>query len=56
MCGSMVCLCSWWRLCERRVVGRERGGLDAEAEERQRWIDKENRRIMDSVNGNDINL
>ena len=36
----------------RWAVGRERGGLEEEAEERQRWIDKENKRIMDSVNGN----
>jgi len=40
----MVCECD----CEcSRVVG----GRDAEREERQKWINRERKRIEDSVNG-----
>jgi hypothetical protein len=30
---------------------RERGGIDAEKEERELWLSRERRKIMDSVNG-----
>ena len=33
------------------MVGRQRGGREAEIEERQRWNQKEHDRIMKSVNG-----
>ena len=33
-----------------------RGGKEAEKEERDRWVNKERRRIQDSVNGTTISL
>lgn len=30
---------------------REKGGVEAEREERERWITREQQKIMDSVNG-----
>ena len=30
---------------------RERGGVEAEKEERQLWVSRERKKIMDSVNG-----
>ena len=38
-------------LCFRAV-----GGLDAEKKERQRWQEKENQKIMASVDGNSVLL
>ena len=34
---------------------RERGGREAEREERDRWINKERQKIMDSVQGMLVN-
>ena len=34
------------------LVLRERGGVEAEKEERQLWVSRERKKIMDSVNGN----
>lgn len=36
---------------EITLVFRGRGGVEAEREERERWIDHERRKIQDSVKG-----
>ena len=33
------------------LSSRQRGGLEAEREERKRWNEREQQKIMDSVNG-----
>ena len=33
------------------LLFRERGGIEAEKEERQLWVSRERKKIMDSVNG-----
>ncbi len=38
------------------VAVRERGGREAEQEERQRWNQREQQRILDSVRGNGPNI
>ena len=40
-----VCVCVCVRACRRR------GGLEEERAERQRWNEREQKRIMDSVQG-----
>ena len=36
------------------IVGRERGGREAEQEERQKWNQREQQRILDSVRGTSV--
>ena len=40
-----------WQIWKLTLFFRGRGGVEAEREERERWIDHERRKIQDSVKG-----